>query len=88
MTTQSGCVRQEEGAIHLLLTDVVMPQMNGRELYTWLVERRPQLRVLYMSGYTEDVIIRRGVLEDGTPFMRKPFTARDLVDKARAALDS
>ena len=64
----------------MLLTDVVMPQRNGRELYARLAGRRPQLRVLYMSGYTEDVIIRRGVLEQGTSFISKPFTAKDLLE--------
>jgi PAS domain S-box-containing protein len=60
--------------IELLLTDVVMPNMNGKELYHRLRARRPALRVLYMSGYTEDVIAHHGIVEEGTPFLQKPFS--------------
>jgi PAS domain S-box-containing protein len=73
-------------AIHLLVTDVVMPGMNGRVLTESLVAARPGLKVLYMSGYTQDVIAHRGVLEPGTLLIQKPFTAVALLSQVRAAL--
>jgi two-component system cell cycle sensor histidine kinase/response regulator CckA len=76
-----------EGVIHLLLTDVVMPQMNGRELAVRVKERRPDVRVLYMSGYTEDAIANRGVLEAGVSLISKPFTQESLSRKLRELLD-
>jgi PAS domain S-box-containing protein len=72
--------------IHLVLTDVVMPGMNGRTLAEKLVAARPELRVLYMSGYTDDVIAHSGVLEAGTLLIEKPFTAVALLERVRAAL--
>ncbi|MCL4234813.1 MAG: response regulator, partial [Deltaproteobacteria bacterium] len=77
----------DDVAIDLVLTDVVMPHMNGRQLVEKLLARRPGLRVVFMSGYTEDAIARHGVLEDGTAFLQKPFTAADLARKIREALD-
>ena len=74
------------GPIHLLLTDVVMPGMNGRVLAEALMAVRPELRVLYMSGYTDDVIAHRGVLEPGTLLLEKPFGARGLLARVREAL--
>jgi PAS domain S-box-containing protein len=74
-------------AIRLLLTDVVMPGMNGRELARHLVERNPRIKVLYMSGYTEYTIGRHGVLEPGTYFLQKPFTPAALGSKVREILD-
>ncbi len=78
---------QHEGEIDLLLTDVIMPEMNGKELADRLATRHPGLRRLYMSGYTADVIAHRGVLSDATLFLQKPFSRRDIATKIRAALD-
>jgi CheY-like chemotaxis protein len=79
--------RVHAGAIDLLLTDVVMPGMNGRVLSESLAPGRPGLRVLFMSGYTDDVIARRGALETGTLFIEKPFSAAALLGSVRRALD-
>jgi PAS domain S-box-containing protein len=73
--------------IHLLLTDVVMPGMSGHELAKRLTARCPQLRVLYMSGYTYNVIAQDGTLEEGISFLQKPFTPQVLTEKVREALD-
>ena len=75
------------GDIHLLITDVVMPEMNGRELAERLVSIRPGLKCLYMSGYTSDVISRRGILEEGVHFIQKPFSIKNLTIGVREALD-
>jgi two-component system, cell cycle sensor histidine kinase and response regulator CckA len=77
----------ENGAIDLLLTDVVMPQMGGRELAAELRARRPDLRVLFMSGYAEHEIARRGVLEPGMFFLEKPFGPQGLQRMVREVLD-
>lgn len=73
--------------VGLLLTDVVMPNMNGKELYSRLSETYPELKVLYMSGYTDNVIARRGVLDEGTQFIQKPFSVHSLSTKVREILD-
>jgi CheY-like chemotaxis protein len=79
--------QRHEREIHLLITDVVMRGMNGRELAERLTERRPRIRVLYMSGYTDNVIVQRGVLKPGVNFISKPFRPADLALKVRQVLD-
>ena len=76
------------GAIHLLITDVVMPEMNGRDLAAEILSFQPKIRKLFMSGYTADVIARHGVLEEGVHFIQKPFSLGDLAAKVREALDT
>jgi signal transduction histidine kinase len=73
--------------IHLLLTDVIMPKMSGKELAERLISRHPDLRVLYTSGYTNEVIARHGILEDNTAFLQKPFTPKLLARKVQEVLD-
>jgi PAS domain S-box-containing protein len=75
------------GPIHLLLTDVIMPGMNGPDLAGLLAEGRPKLKCLFMSGYTADVMMRRGMLGAGRPFLSKPFSRDDLARKVREMLD-
>ncbi len=76
------------GTIDLLLTDVVMPGLTGRELAELVSEARADIRVLYMSGYPETVIASQGVLDQGISFLSKPFKAADLIDHVRAVLDA
>jgi CheY-like chemotaxis protein len=75
------------GTIHLLLTDVVMPVMSGRELAERLVSSRPEMKVLYMSGYGGGVVVRHGVSEEGTQFLEKPFELSTLALRVREILD-
>jgi CheY-like chemotaxis protein len=75
------------GPVHLLLTDVVMPGMNGRELAERLTALRPELRVLFVSGYARDVIAKRGVLEERVDLLEKPFSRANLLRRVRRALD-
>jgi signal transduction histidine kinase len=79
---------QHPSPIHLLLTDVVMPQMNGREVAERLLSQRPGLKVLYMSGYAEQAVINRGIMDSGFAFLQKPFTQPALVSKVREVLDA
>jgi PAS domain S-box-containing protein len=79
---------QHEGPIHLLMTDVVLPGLNGRQVAERLTAARPGIRVLYLSGYTDDAIVRHGVLEPGVAFLQKPFTPGVLGRKVREVLDS
>jgi PAS domain S-box-containing protein len=82
-----GELTKHEGAIHLLLTDVVMPRMGGRLLAQEVSKTRPEIKVLYMSGYTDEAIVHHGALEPGIHFLAKPFVAVDLVRKVREVLD-
>jgi CheY-like chemotaxis protein len=78
---------RHNGPIHLLLTDVVLSQISGRELAQRLALIRPDMRVLFMSGYSEDAIVQHGVLASGHAFLQKPFTAEGLGSKIREVLD-
>ena len=73
-------------AIHLVLTDVILPRMSGPDLVECLLRLQPDLRVIYMSGYTDDIISHHGVLEPGTAFLQKPFTPDTFVRKVRELL--
>ena len=78
---------EHKGDIHLLLTDVIMPGIGGREVANQVLARRPNTKVLYMSGYTTNAIIHHGVLDPGTFFLQKPFTPANLSAKVREVLD-
>ena len=80
--------RENPGEIHLLLTDVVMPEMNGRDLARNILSLYPDIKRLFMSGYTANVIAHHGVLDDGVHFIQKPFSLNDLCTKVRDALGS
>jgi DNA-binding NtrC family response regulator len=81
-------VDQHAGAIDLVVTDVVMPDMNGRQLVEHLLVARPDLKVLYLSGYTNDAVVRHGVFESNVNFLQKPFTTEALAAKVREILDA
>ncbi|MGD0211001.1 MAG: PAS domain S-box protein, partial [Desulfomonilia bacterium] len=76
-----------DGSVDMLLTDVIMPGMNGRELFEKLKSSYPELKVIFMSGYTDDVIAHHGILEEGMHFIQKPFSINLLTDKVRSVLD-
>jgi two-component system cell cycle sensor histidine kinase/response regulator CckA len=80
--------KRHRSSIGMLVTDVIMPQMSGRELADQLKARRPDLKVLYISGYTNDIIAQHGILEPGTELLQKPFTQDSLGQKVRAVLDA
>jgi CheY-like chemotaxis protein len=79
---------QFKGIIHLLLTDVVLEHMSGREVAEHLSILRPEMKTLYISGYTDDAIVHHGVLTSEMPFLQKPFTAQGLIKKVRQVIDS
>jgi response regulator RpfG family c-di-GMP phosphodiesterase len=81
-----GVAERHDGGIHLLLTDVVMPHMSGRELADRLSPMRPEMKVLYMSGYTDEAIVHHGVLTAGTALIQKPFGVDALAEKVRDVL--
>jgi two-component system, cell cycle sensor histidine kinase and response regulator CckA len=76
-----------QGAIHMILTDVIMPGMGGRELAKQVSETRPEIKVLFMSGYTDNAVVHHGVLEKGLNFIQKPFPSANLMKKIREVLD-
>jgi len=78
--------KSHKGVIHLMLTDVVMPGMNGKMLFETITHARPEMKVLFMSGYTENVIAERGVLKEGVNFIQKPFSIKELALKLGSIL--
>jgi two-component system, cell cycle sensor histidine kinase and response regulator CckA len=80
--------KDHTGEIHLLLTDMIMPEMNGRDLSKEICSFYPDLKCLYMSGYTDDMIIHQGILDQAVHFIQKPFTMQNLAAKVREALDT
>lgn len=80
--------REHDGDIDLLMTDVVMPEMNGRDLAKNILSLYPDIKCLFMSGYTADVIAHHGVLDEGVHFIQKPFTMNDLAGRLREVLNS
>ncbi len=79
--------KNHSGAIELLMTDVVMPEMNGRDLAGQITDLYPDIRLLFMSGYTANVIAHQGILDDGVSFIQKPFSMADMTVKIRELLD-
>jgi len=77
-----------KGPIHMLITDVVMPDMNGMELYEHLFAMYRGIKAIFMSGYPADVISHHGVVESGMDFIQKPFSLQDFMTKVRSVLDA
>ena len=93
ITVESGeeaidFARDAPGTIDLLLTDLVMRGLNGRQTAEIVLQHQPQAKVLYMSGYTDDVVIRVGQFEPGTAFIQKPFSGDELARRVRELLDT
>lgn len=80
--------QEYQGPIHLLFTDVVMPGMGGRELANRIQAQHPHLKVLFMSGYTENAVVHHGVLDSGIAFINKPFKYKTLIKKIREIQDA
>ena len=80
--------KRHAGPIHLLVTDVVMPEMSGRELAERLAAARPELKVLYLSGNTDDALLHHGVSQAEMAFLQKPFTPAGLAVKVREVLET
>ena len=78
---------EHAGGIHLMLTDVIMPEMSGRDLQKHIITVRPGIKCMFMSGYTANVIAHHGVLDEGVNFLQKPFNMEGLSLKVREALD-
>ena len=81
-------IQLQQDSVNLLLTDVIMPGMDGRKLADLLKEKQPELRILFMSGYTENAIIHQGVLEENINFISKPFIQKNLLEEVRKVLDN
>ncbi len=82
------CKKDSEKPIHLLITDVIMPNMGGSELAKKLKKMKPNMKVLYISGYTDIAIVHHGVLDEGVPFLQKPFSPQVLARQVREILDT
>jgi signal transduction histidine kinase len=80
-------VQDHPGPIHLIITDVVMPEMNGKDLRDKLAKFRPQVRIIFMSGYTANVIAHHGILDENIDFLQKPFSIKTLLQMVRSVLD-
>jgi len=85
-TRALSVIEDHGGPVHLLLTDVVMPGMNGKDLFDLAASKYPELKVVYMSGYMDNEIVRCGVLDEGVRFIQKPFSVQALASKVREAL--
>jgi len=79
---------QYEPPIHLMVTDVIMPKMSGREVARRMEHMRPGMKVLYMSGYTDNAVVHHGILDEDLRYIQKPFTPEDLAFKVREAIDN
>ena len=79
--------RENSGEIDLLMTDVVLPEMSGKDLAQEMIKIRPNIKTLFMSGYTADIITDHGILDKGVHFIQKPFTPHSLARKVREAID-
>jgi PAS domain S-box-containing protein len=89
-TTEAALLlaKKHQGDIHLLITDVVMPAMNGRELSNKILTMRPEMKVLFMSGYTADIISKQGLIEEGIQFLQKPVSFKAIMTKVREVLNT